>query len=113
MKTKVTLDAESINRHLSKHNVDYSVYNGNYVYINYVNDERQIWLEPLVDMYRLHHYDIIRVWYNAYSKDVFIRGERDSSASQNKVFIGHITYKPLVDFIEDLKLVKVSTEYFD
>jgi hypothetical protein len=115
MKTKVTLDAESINSRLKCHNVDYTVYNGNYVYINFVNNERQLWLEPLVNLYRMDSYDVIRIYYNAYDKHLHIKGERTGqvkSSSSNKVYLGAITYAPLIEFIEDLKKVKVNTETF-
>lgn len=115
MKTKVTLDLESINSRLKTHNVDYSVYNGNYVYINYVNNERRLWLEPLVNLYRMTDWPVIRFYFNAYDKEVYIKAERSTpvkASTSNKVYLGAITYAPLIEFIEDLKQVKVNTETF-
>lgn len=114
MKKKVKLNALDINNIVERHNLDATLFNDNYLYINSINGQRSTWLEPLIATHHLERYHVISVYFNGYDKYIYVEGKRKNedgttSGTKSKSHPNYFTAE-LKDVYEALTYVRITEE---
>jgi hypothetical protein len=116
MKEKITLEPLDIHNVIERHNLEATLFNGNYLYIHKINGERDSWLKPLIATHHLEQYDKVSVYYNAYTKAIHVDAKKElpTGGRSGTMVKSHPNYftPELKEVHEALTFVRATSQLF-